>query len=137
MGTLTGTTIGSRILVLDGAEGRLYRALAADGAAADAQIDLEFTADGVLDRLRLREYDLLVIGAKMTALAGIFLLRDVRAAQDRQLAVLVVADPDQSVMLLDAMVDDCIVRPVEPCVLVERVLALADRGHAVRGVSRV
>ena len=134
MGAMTDTKVGSRILVLDGGEGRLYRTLAADTAAADAQIDLELTAAGVLDRLRLREYDLLVLGAKMTALAGIFLLRDVRAAQDRHLAVMVVADPDQSVMLLDAMVDDCIVRPVESCVLVERVLALADRRAA--GVGR-
>ncbi len=133
MGTGTsGTTLGARILVLENAEGGVYRTLTGAAAAADAHVDLELSAAGVIDRMRLRTYDLVVIAAPMTALAGILLLQDIRADRGRDAAVMVVAEPDQSVMLLDAMVDDCCIRPIADEELVERIMHLAVQPAAAR-----
>jgi type IV pilus assembly protein PilB len=106
-------------------------------AALDGTIDVDVvdTASAALDLVGKKAYDGLLVNQQLPDLAGLELIRLVRSeAHTAALPVMLFLDnaPDrEEAEVLEAGVDGCLVKPVDPQLLEERLLSLVGRSGRI------
>jgi DNA-binding response OmpR family regulator len=99
-------------------------------------VSVEHRGEGVLDRVRQDQPDLVILDLNLPGRDGFSICRELRAAFEIPILMLTARDSDvDQVRGLELGADDYVIKPVEPRVLVARVQALLRRSKAAAAIE--